>query len=196
MFRDIGNWERRERVRRSYRGLGHDKACPSMACRSRFGCAGVRGALVGLLVGIAMVSTAWARPGEGGSEIEKRYGAAEKKEIAIGLGLVSKFYHFKEMNIEVVYLDGKSAVEIFTKAPLETFSDDDVTRILEANSGGKKWVGGDAPDLMHKTWWLDDRSCAAIWDTGLSRVIVCTKEMITKVDSILKEGEAKKSDGL
>src|SRR5579862_4624700 len=91
------------------------------------------------LATLVLMTSALARIGETEAEIEARYGKSFPVEATNGLP--TKVYTFGGMLIRVVYLDGKSAVEHYSHdGSNDALSDNEISKILDANGGGKKWV--------------------------------------------------------
>lgn len=105
-------------------------------------------------------SSAFARLGETEKEIEARYGKA--------LGTVSrpneplqKVYSSAGFDILVGYIDGRSGQEVFFKKSKSAFSDAEIQTLLDANSGGGKWIEEPLPASINgHVWHLQDRGAS------------------------------------
>lgn len=124
--------------------------------------------LIALALLASVVQPMQARLGETKAQIQTRYGkpldiAASKYDGAPILnqdtltsgttGFSKQAYSLNGVNIKVLFIDGKSSMEEYSKANTEAFADEEITILLSVNSAGHAWesdyhTDGDTASLL------------------------------------------------
>jgi hypothetical protein len=145
---------------------------------------------------LVCVAGAHARLGETVDEINHRYGAPVtggegKAGKTDGVTIQTNNYYFKNINIAVMFLDGKSAYEQYTPA-----SEDESKVLLEDNAGKYQWRETQNAPLpsqripasqISKNWELLNQAdvyAVASWSNGI--LVVTTAELQKIMPDIVK----------
>jgi|SRR2546423_6488578 len=96
----------------------------------------------------------WARLGESRDEVEARYGSPVRTIQSAPDRVTGRLYDFNGFLITVMFLDGKSQLEEYAKKDKTKLTEDDVEKLLQANSGGRTWQRTDKPTSDVRTWQL------------------------------------------
>lgn len=107
------------------------------------------------------VFNAQARVGETEAEIVARYGSFVPP-IMSSSGVPMKMYPTKAgLLVGVMYLDGRSAAELYQNADHAELTDTAIELLLEANRAGQTWKKVDVGQIGYLNWIRDDGTLAS-----------------------------------
>ena len=137
-----------------------------------------------------LVSPAFARIGETEQQIEARYGKSIGT-LSSGNQPLKKAYQSSGMNIIVMYIDGVSQSEVFTKKDESEFSKNEIAILLDANAAGSKWIEDPKARLVGMHGWNLEAGGRTAGYSESARGLLIQTEVADKV-SAQREGEAEK----
>ena len=142
-----------------------------------------------------LVSQAFARIGETEQQIEVRYGKSIGT-LSSGNELLRKAYRSTDLNIVVMYIDGVSQSEIFTKQDGSEFSKNEIAILLEANAAGSKWIEDPTARLVGMQGWKLEAGGRKAGYSESARGLLIQTEVADKVSAERKaEAENEKLKG-
>ncbi len=138
-----------------------------------------------VVLGLALAAPAYARIGENEEQIKARYGKPVRTNTKIFAPRVGRVYHAADMDITVIFVDGVSGVESFSKKnKFDWLSMNEVELLLKANSLGQEWRVEKRPDATTHEWeWaLVDTNGTALgvarFDPIKGDLMVCSQKFI------------------
>jgi hypothetical protein len=115
--------------------------------------------------------------GESEAELDRRYGQQTKTGTSELPGVTIRGYNCNGFLVVVGMLHGHSAFEMYSKKDKTKITPGELTALMNANAGGRKWAVDPATTTTTAKWVLDDGSVVADWDKGSgSQLTVMTKE--------------------
>lgn len=91
----------------------------------------------------AFATTGRASLGEDGYAVERRYGDPSARRLRDD-GSVAIIYHKDRYYYFVVFQDGRSVLEKFSRMDWRDLSPKEIAHFLKANAGGQKWIASGA----------------------------------------------------
>ena len=141
-----------------------------------------------LLITAALLpaSRAVARVGETEAQVEARYGKPYARDVQRG-SLRLFAYRKDDMEIGVIYQDGKSAAELYSKRDKSALSDTEIRVLLDANSAGASWVKAPGGVPM---WKIESLAYVATYDGHT--LSICTQRFLDTTATERKDSEKQK----
>jgi hypothetical protein len=139
---------------------------------------------------LTLVSHAFARIGETEQQIEARYGKSTLSFPSSNQPL-TKAYESSGLNIVVMYIDGVSQREIFTKQDKSEFSKNEIAILLDANAAGSKWIEDPTARVVGMRGWKLEAGGRKAGYSESARGLLIQTEVAEKV-SAQHEAEAEK----
>lgn len=133
-----------------------------------------------------------ARLGETKEQTEKRYGWSMQELESPAKNLQVHCFEKLGYKIIVTFMDGISANETFTKVGDGSFSDAELEKLLESNTGDSTWEKVDQTKVIGKVWKRKDGKAWAVYQSIKTLFSVRTNEFDEYQTKLIKEEQMRK----
>ena len=126
------------------------------------------------ITALLIASPAYANVGESQAAIEKRYGKGFDEKI-VDDHQTRRSYSSQGLKIIVTFIDGVSQAETYGKQSDSQLSESEITKLLDENGRGEKWIQVKDADVKDKMWKLPDEVIVAGYNESDKKLHVFTR---------------------